>query len=153
MEYRQHGDGRDGQKNTSHPRQLGAAENCQNHPQRMHVDASTYESRKDHVVLCKPECAKKREHPHGPVDRMKADDQRRPHRNGERTNQRDELEQAGYHTKEECVRHANQGARLAAIFTTCVWSSVSQASTPVASASERPSLTAASCVGESACGA
>jgi imidazolonepropionase-like amidohydrolase len=40
------------------------------------------------------------------------------------------------------------GVRLEAIFTTCVWSSVSQASTPVARASERPSLTAASCVGE-----
>ena len=34
---RQHGDGRDGQKDTSHPSQLGAAENCQNHPQRMHA--------------------------------------------------------------------------------------------------------------------
>jgi hypothetical protein len=45
------------------------------------------------------------------------------------------------------------GGRLAAIFTTCVWSSVSQASTPIASASERASLTAASCVGEMACGA
>jgi len=30
------------------------------------------------------------------------------------------------------------GARWEAIFTTCVWSSVSQASTPKASASERP---------------
>ena len=45
------------------------------------------------------------------------------------------------------------GARWEAIFTTCVWSSVSQASTPVASASKRPSLTALSCVGETACGA
>ncbi len=42
---------------------------------------------------------------------------------------------------------------MEAIFTTCVWSSVSQASTPIASASERPSLTAASCVGDVACGA
>ena len=45
------------------------------------------------------------------------------------------------------------GARWEAIFTTCVWSSVSQASTPLASASERPSLIAASCVGDIACGA
>jgi hypothetical protein len=45
------------------------------------------------------------------------------------------------------------GARWEAIFTTCVWSSVSQASTPIASASERPSLTAASWVGDVACGA
>src|SRR5687768_1903444 len=34
------------------------------------------------------------------------------------------------------------------IFTTCVWSSVSQASTPMASASERASRTATSCVGQ-----
>ena len=40
------------------------------------------------------------------------------------------------------------GGRSEAIFTTCVWSSVSQASTPRAFASERPSLTAASCVGD-----
>ena len=45
------------------------------------------------------------------------------------------------------------GARWEAIFTTCVWSSVSQASTSIASASERPSLTAASWVGDIACGA
>jgi hypothetical protein len=45
------------------------------------------------------------------------------------------------------------GARWEAIFTTCVWSSVSHASTPLASASERPSPTAASCVGDVACGA
>src|SRR6185503_6170913 len=45
------------------------------------------------------------------------------------------------------------GARLEAIFTTCVWSSVSHASTPRTSASERPSLTASSCVGDIACGA
>lgn len=40
--------------------------------------------------------------------------------------------------------------RLEAIFTTCVWSSVSHASTPMASASERPSLTPVSCVGDDA---
>jgi hypothetical protein len=45
------------------------------------------------------------------------------------------------------------GGRLAAIFTTCVWSSVSQASTPIASASERPLSMAASCVGAVACAA
>ena len=45
------------------------------------------------------------------------------------------------------------GARWEAIFTTCVWSSVSHASTPLASASERPSPTAVSCVGDVACGA
>jgi hypothetical protein len=45
------------------------------------------------------------------------------------------------------------GARWEAIFTTCVWSSVSHASTPMASASERPSLIAASCVGGISCGA
>ena len=39
---------------------------------------------------------------------MKAGDQRRAQGNGERTDQRDELEQAGHHTKEECVRHAYQ---------------------------------------------
>jgi hypothetical protein len=45
------------------------------------------------------------------------------------------------------------GTRWEAIFTTCVLSSVSHASTPLASASDRPSLTAASCVGDVACGA
>jgi hypothetical protein len=45
------------------------------------------------------------------------------------------------------------GARFEAIFTTWVWSSVSHASTPLASASDRPSPTAASCVGDTACGA
>src|SRR4029453_16374961 len=39
---------------------------------------------------------------------MKAGDQRHPQGNGERTNQRDELEQAGHDTKEEGVRHAYQ---------------------------------------------
>jgi hypothetical protein len=45
------------------------------------------------------------------------------------------------------------GTRWEAIFTTCVLSSVSHASTPLASASDRPSRTAASCVGDVACGA
>ena len=40
----------------------------------------------------------------------------------------------------------SSGVRLEAIFMTCLWSSVSQASTPRASASDRPPLTAASCV-------
>ena len=44
------------------------------------------------------------------------------------------------------------GARWEAIFTMCVWSSVSHASTLLASASERPSPTAASCVGDTAWG-
>ena len=70
--------------------------------------------------------------------------------------------QANWQVRLECVEqerfrkrsdHYLSGGRLAAIFTTCVWSSVSQASTPIASASDRPSLTAASCVGEMACGA
>ena len=45
------------------------------------------------------------------------------------------------------------GARWEAILTTCVWSSVSHASTPLASASARPSLTAVSCVADTLCGA
>jgi hypothetical protein len=45
------------------------------------------------------------------------------------------------------------GARLVAIFTTCVWSSVSHPSTPLAAASDRPSPTAAWCVADIACGA
>lgn len=61
---------------------------------------------------------------------------------------------AGGHRLESGRCHTYlSGKRLLAIFTTCVWSSVSQASTPIACAAERPSLTAASCVGETACGA
>ena len=54
---------------------------------------------------------------------------------------------------QEMVQTGFSGARLEAIFTTCVWSSVNHASTPFASASARPSLTAASCVGDVACAA
>ena len=39
---------------------------------------------------------------------MKAGDQSRPQGNGERTDQRDELEQAGHDTKEQCVGHPYQ---------------------------------------------
>jgi hypothetical protein len=74
----------------------------------MHVDAATHESRKDHVVLCEPECAEKRDNPQSLVEGMKADHQRCADGNGERTDQRDELEQAGCHTKQKCVRHAYQ---------------------------------------------
>ena len=111
---------------------------------------------------------------------MKADDQRCAEGNNERTDQRDELEQTGCHTKEKGVRHAYQNEseraehadeetgqqrcvcpariylsriRWEAILTTCVLSSVSHASTRMASASEHPSLTAASCVADVACGA
>jgi hypothetical protein len=65
----------------------------------MYVDSAAYEPRKDHVVLHEPQCAEKDEHCDGLVDRMKARDERGAYGNDERTDQRDELEQAATRPK------------------------------------------------------
>jgi len=76
VHHRQHGDGRNGEEDTSDAGQFRTAENRQYYPQGMYVDSAAYEPRKDHVVLYEPQCAEKNEHCDGLVDRMKAHDER-----------------------------------------------------------------------------